>query len=152
MGDTRGSKDFKIWFLAFTCPVTSAVNMQVSLASSSSEFTEATTRFFCECGVPRLMFIDRDSALLKMVDNMEFFLQDIKGRLHAQYKMPTKLCPVQGHNFHGQVERIGRTFQDTITETGLDKARLEPLTYRTLCKLCENMYNSQTIAIRDNRS
>ena len=145
--NTRSTKDFKIWFVAYCCPVTSSVNMQVALASSADEFTEATTRFFCECGVPSLLFIDRDTALMKMVENVEFFIQNVQGKLTCQFKMPTKLCPVSGHNFHGRVERIGRTFQDTLVRTGLDKIKMDPLLYQTLCKLFENMYNSQPIAI-----
>ena len=135
-------RKFKIWLLVFSCPITTAVNTQVTLASGSDEFAEACTRFFCECGIPLKMWVDRDSAFFKMCDNITFFLQSVEGHLSHQYKMPTELCPVSGHNFHGRVERVGRTYQDTLVRTGLDKVHLHPLSWQTACKLFDNMYSS----------
>ena len=103
------------------CPLTSTVNAPVTLGTGADEFTDACTRMFCEAGTPRLLFIDRQSGLVKMTDNIEYFLSDVQGKISKVSGISTQLCPVAGHNFRRKIKRIGRTLKDTLDKTGINK-------------------------------
>lgn len=91
-----------MWILLYFCPATSTVNIQVSLGTSRDEFADASTRMFCEAGLPNLLLIDRHSGLMKMTDNVEFFVSDVQGKVSKVAGLNTQLTPVSGHNFHGK--------------------------------------------------
>ena len=55
----------KTWVLVFVCPVTRLINLQVIEKSDSSGIIEGLTRLSCEVGVPKVILIDQDSALIK---------------------------------------------------------------------------------------
>ena len=38
----------------------------------------------CECGTPALLLMNRQTGLLKMASNLDFFLADVEGKL-SQY-------------------------------------------------------------------
>ena len=139
------------YYLRLPCDIL-CQHTSLSIGSSSDELADALTRMMCECGVPKLMMMDRQTGLMKMVENIDYFLSDVQGKLSYNYGMKTNLCPVQGHNFPGKVERIGGIFQETLRASGCDKLRLDPLTWQTMAKLFDNMFNSQPIALRENRS
>ena len=128
----------KCWGLVFVCPVTRLTNIQVIEKSDNSGIIDGVTRLSCEVGVPKFILVDDDSALVKAVQEVEMTLLDTHLRLHTEYGIEFAVCPVSGHNQHGQVERKIRSIKDSLAEAGLDKMRLHATGFQTLCKLVEN--------------
>ena len=99
-------------------------------------------RLSCEIGVPKIMMVDDDSALIKAVQEVKVDLIDTKLRLQTEYGIEFEVCPVAGHNQHGHVERRIRTVQCSLEEAGLHSKRLHATGLQTLLKLIENQLNN----------
>ena len=142
--NTRGRNvlEAKCWVLVFACPVTRLLNLQVIEKSDSSGVIDAVTRLSCEVGIPKILMMDQDPALIKAMSEVEFKYQDTKLKLHEEWGIEFFTCPVSGHNQHGQVERRIRTVQESLAESGLQNKRLHATGLQTLMKLTENQLNN----------
>ena len=132
----------KCWVLVFVCPVTRLTNIQVIEKSDNSGMIDGVTRLSCEVGVPKFILVDDDSALVKAVQEVEINLLNTQLALHTEYGIEFSICPVSGHNQHGQVERKIRSIQDSLKEAGFQNKRLHATGFQTLLKLIENQLNN----------
>ena len=142
---TRNVLDAKCWVMVFVCPVSRLVNLQVIEKSDSSGMVDGITRLSCEVGVPKYMMIDGDSALVKVMKEVTFDIKDASLKLQREYGIEFSICPVAGHQQHGQVERKIRTVQSSLKEAGLHSMRLHATGLQTLLKLVENQLNNLPI-------
>ena len=132
----------KCWVLVFVCPVTRLTNIQVIEKSDNSGMIDGVTRLSCEVGVPKFILVDDDSALVKAVQEVEINLLNTQLALHTEYGIEFSICPVSGHNQHGQVERKIRSIKDSLKEAGFQNKRLHATGFQTLLKLIENQLNN----------
>ena len=141
---TRGRRVLrsKCWIMVCVCPTTRLVNMQVIEKSDSSGVMAGIIRLACEIGFPSQVYIDQDRASMCSLGNAEYDLRNLQLTLERKYGVEFKVCPVQGHNVHGQVERVIRSVQESFMDCGLLSARYHATGLQTLCKLIENQYNN----------
>ena len=142
--NTRGRNALaaKCWVLTFVCPVTRLTNLQVIEKSDHVGIVDGITRLSCEIGIPKFIMIDQDAALLKAVQGVEFDYMDTKFKLHTDWGIEFSVCPVAGHNQHGQVERRIRSVQESLNEAGLKNKKFTATGLQTLLKLVENQINN----------
>ena len=132
----------KCWVLVFACPVTRLLNLQVIEKSDSSGVVDGLTRLSCEVGIPKILLMDQDTALIKAMSEVEVNFKNLELKLHEEWGVEFFTCPVSGHNQHGQVERRIRTVQESLSEAGLESKRLHATGLQTLMKLVENQLNN----------
>ena len=142
--ETRGRKvkQSKCWIMVAVCPTTKLVNMQVVESSLTSGIMSGVIRLGCEVGLPAKMFIDQDRASMCGFRSVEFDLRNLQLTLERKYGMEFEVCPVQGHNMHGQVERVIKSVQESFVDSGLLAGRYHSTGLQTLCKIVENQYNN----------
>ena len=131
--------------LIFACPVTRLINLQVVEKKDSSGVVDGITRLACEVGIPKLLLIDKDSAIVKSMSEVEFHFQDAAFQLHREHGIEFLTCPVSGHNQNGQVERRIRTVQDSLRDAGIHSKRLHATGLQTILKLIENQINNMPL-------
>ena len=56
--------------------------------------------------------------------------------------MEFEVCPVQGHNMHGRVERVIKSVQESFEDSGLLAGRYHFTGLQMLCKIVGNQYNN----------
>ena len=141
---TRARKSIatKVHVMVFTCPVTRLVNLQVIEGEDASCILEGITRLSCEIGVPKFLMIDGDDTIKKALRELQVDLKDLEHKLHTEKGIIFDVCPVSGHNQHGQVERVIRSVQESLSDCGVDKLRLHATGLQTFLKLVENTYNN----------
>ena len=103
---------------------------------------DGVTRLYCEVGIPKVLMMDQDSALIKAMSEVEIQFKDTKLKLHQEWGIEFFTCPVSGHNQHGQVERRIMTAQESLTEAGLQSKRLHATGLQTMLKMTENQLNN----------
>ena len=81
---------------------------------------------------------------MKMTDNVEFFVSDVQGKVSKVAGLNTQLTPVSGHNFHGKVERIGRTFKESLENSGVNKLHY----LANICKDFREYLQQQVVYVR----
>ena len=142
--DTRSSKakETKNWILVGACPTTKALNIQVVDKSDSRGILEALVRLGCEASWPKLFYCDADSAILKIMRELEVDIRDMQYRLYTEHGAKFEVCPVGGHERQGLVERRIATVQSSLKEMGLDQMRIHAMGLQTMCKVVENTLNN----------
>ena len=88
------------------------------------------------------MYIDQSKAEMFALYNVEFALRSLQLQLDEKFGIDFEICPVGGHNAHGQVERVIRSIQESFDDAGFQTKRYSATALQTLCKLVENQYNS----------
>ena len=141
----RQMLECEVWILAVVCPTTRLVNLQVVEKKDAGGIICGITRLACESGMPKHIFTDQDSGIIAALTGAEVEIRDVQQKLHREYGITFTLCPVGGHNQHGQVERVIRSLQQGLDDCGLKKERLHATGLQTLCKIVENTYNSLPI-------
>ena len=136
----------KVWLCVFVCSTTGMTSIKVMEGYDATQFLLAFSRFACEAGYPKLLQADSGSQLVNGCENMVINMCDISGKLHREYGIDFKVCPVGGHNFHGRVERKIRTIKETISKTAHD-ARLSVLEWESLSAEIANSVNNLPVAI-----
>ena len=119
--------------------------MQVVESSLASGIMSGVIRLGCEVGLPAKMFIDQDRASMCGFNNAELDLSNLQLTLDTKYGIDFEVCPVQGHNMHGQVERVIKSVQESFEDSGLLTGRYHATALQTLCKIVENQYNNLPI-------
>ena len=138
----RNARQVKTWILTTVCVVTKLVNAQVVEKSDASGIMDALTRLGCEVGMPSMLLTDQDSTLMKALREAEVNLVNLKLQVYREKGIQMEVCSVGGHNEHGLVERIIRSLQESLDESGLRNQRLTATGLQTLSKLVENDYNN----------
>ena len=142
--ETRARKALAttVHVMVFACPVTRIVNLQVIEGEDASCILEGVTRLSCEIGVPKYLMIDGDDTIKKALRELQVDIKDLEHQLHTEKGIVFDVCPVSGHNQHGQVERVIRSVQESLKDCGVDKLRLHATGLQTFLKLVENTYNN----------
>ena len=142
--DTRNSKakETKNWVLVAACTTTKALNIQVVDKSDCRGILEALVRLGCEAGWPKFFYSDADSAILKIMEELNVEIRDLQYRLHAEYGAVFEVCPVGGHERQGLVGRRIATVQSSLKQMGLDTMRIHSMGLQTMCKMVENTLNN----------
>ena len=142
--DTRNSKakETKNWVLVAACTTTKALNIQVVDKSDCRGILEALIRLGCEAGWPKFFYCDADSAILKIMEELNVEIRDLQYRLHAEYGAVFEVCPVGGHERQGLVERRIATVQSSLKQMGMDTMRIHSMGLQTMCKMVENTLNN----------
>ena len=138
----RAVVEAKCYVLVTVCPVTKLVNLQVMEDKSADGVIDGITRLCCEVGVPSMMLVDKESGILKALNEAEVDIRNLDLLLHKEKGMRFKCCPVSGHNYHGLVERKIRTVQECLDKCDVDGMRLHSTGLQTFCKLVENQMNN----------
>ena len=141
----------KTWVLTTVCQVTKLVNAQVIEKSDASGILDGMTRLGCEVGVPSILLADQGSNLVKALTEVEVPLVNLKLEMYKEKGIKFEVCSVGGHNEHGLVERVIRSLQDSMEESGLKNQRLTATGLQTVCKLIENDYNNIPIGFKYSR-
>ena len=142
--ETRGRKALatEVHVMVFACPATRLVNLQVIEGKDVSCILDGITRLSCEIGIPKYLLIDDDKAITKVLREVDVDILDLKYQLHKEKGIIFDVCPVSGHNMHGQVERVIRSIQESLTDCGVQNLRLHATSLQTFLKLVENTYNN----------
>ena len=80
--------------------------MQVIAKSDSSGVMSSIIRLECEIGFPSQVYINQYRASMCSLGNAEYDLRNLQFTLERKYGVLLKVCPVQGHKLHSQVERF----------------------------------------------
>ena len=115
---------------------------------STTSFIQAITRFSTNHGFPKELLCDEGSQLVKGCQEMNIDLLDLTQKLQRNVKVQFSVCPVQGHNMHGKVERKIREINASISKT-LNNQRLSILQWETLGAAIANQINNLPLAIGD---
>ena len=137
----------KIWLLVFCCCSTSAVKIKSMDDYTTTSFIQATTRFAADHGFPKRIMCDEGSQLIKGCKEMKLNLLDLQHQL-SRSRVDFQVCPVQGHNMNGKVERKIREINNSIEKT-LQNQRLSMLQWETLAASIANQINNLPLAIGD---
>ena len=142
--ETRARKALatEVHVMVFACPVTRIVNLQVIEGKDTGCILEGVTRLSCEIGIPKYLLIDGDDAQKKAFNELEVNIRDLKYQLHKEKGIVFDVCPVSGHNQHGQVERVIKSVQESLDDCGVKNLRLHATGLQTFLKLVENTYNN----------
>ena len=151
--ETRARKALstEVHVMVFACPVTRIVNLQVIEGKDTGCILEGVTRLACEIGIPKYMLIDGDDAMRKAFSELEIDIRDLKFQLHKEKGIIFDVCPVSGHNQHGQVERVIRSVQESLNDCGVKNLRLHATGLQTFLKLVENTYNNAPLGYSHGR-
>ena len=109
---------------------------------SSADVVDAMNRFFSEMCVPKIFYIDRDSALIKVLSEGTVDLLSSNGILSRERGIVFQTCPPQGHNMHGRIERRIKMLQEALERSDMKMFKLHSLGWQTLCKRIEHDVNS----------
>ena len=120
----------KCWAMAFTCLLSKATNIQAVEGHSTPLLAQGLSRMSCEEGTPAGL------------------LPDIETHTRVRTTMDLQLCPVSGHNLHGQMEARIKTAQDTLEKVGFYKERVHATGLQTALKLIESDINSTPLPDR----
>ena len=90
---------------------------------------------------------DEGSQLVKGCKEMNLNLLDLQHQL-IKTKVDFQVCPVQGHNMKGKVERKIQEINHSI-EKSLNNQRLSILQWETLTASIANQINNLPLAIGD---
>ena len=138
---TRTSKDYKMWVLVLVCAATGTVNTQVIEGRSHDYIMCGLNRFFIECGVPKVMFPDKEGGIMKALNEGELSLQNMQGQLSRERGIYFETCAAQNHSAHGRVERKIRMLQEALTRSSIKTERLTATGWMTTLKLIERDVN-----------
>jgi len=136
----------KIWLIVFCCCSTSAIKIHVMDDYSTTAFIQAITRFASNHGFPKQLLCDEGSQLIKGCKDMNVNLRDMQQQLQRNIKVDFKVCPVQGHNMNGKVERKIREINTSI-EKSINNQRLSILQWETLTSVISNQINNLPLAV-----
>ena len=152
--DTRNSKakETKNWILVAACTTTKALNIQVVDKSDTRGILEALSRLGCEATWPKFFYCDADSAILKIMKDMNVELRNFQYQLYSEHGAIFEVCPVGGHERQGLVERRISTVQSSLKELGLATMRIHSMGLQTMCKMVENTLNNLPYGFTQARS
>ena len=138
----------KIWLIVFCCCSSTAIKIKVMDDYSTTSFIQTITRFASDYGFPKKILCDEGSQLVKGCKEMNVDLVNLKQQLQRDVKTDFQVCPVQGHNMNGKVERKIKEINKSI-EKSINNQRLSILQWETLSSAIANQINNLPLAIGD---
>ena len=133
-----GNKTYDVYMLVFGCAATGTINCQMMEGGKATDnVLDALNRFFSEACVPKIMYIDKDRALVKALSEGELELLSNDGVLSVEKGIRFETCPPQGHNVHGRIERRIGMVQVAFERSGLKGFKLTGLGWQTIAKKVE---------------
>ena len=141
----------KIWLVVFVCATTATTAIKVMENYSTSAFVQAFSRFSCDTGFPKTLLCDEGSQLVKGSESMQLKFWDIKFQLHREYGVSFEVCPVDGHNWNGRVERTIQEVKKSLYKSVANE-RLSIMQWETLSATISNSINNRPLAIRNSKS
>ena len=117
--ETRNRKviDVKCYILVFLCPTIKMVNLQVFENKSAVGVIDCVNRLGCQVGIPSHILVDKDSGIMKALDEAEVDLKDLQLLVYKENGIKFRTCPVSEHNFHGAVVRKVRAVQECLEKS-----------------------------------
>ena len=138
-----GDKTYDVYMLVFGCASTGTVNCQIMEGGKNTgNVLDALNRFFVEACVPKIFYVDKDSALLKAISEAELDVFSVDGVLSRERGITVQTCPAMGHNAHGRIERRIRMLQEAFDRSEMKRFKLHGLGWQTLAKRLEHDVNS----------
>ena len=138
-----GDKTYDIYMIVFGCAATGTINCQVlEGGKATSNMLDALNRFFAEACVPKIFFIDKDSALVKALSEGELEILSNDGTIAVEKGIKFVTCPPQGHSAHGRIERRIKMVQESFERSEMKKFKLTGLGWQTVAKRVEFDVNS----------
>ena len=109
----------KVWALAFKCPATLAVHVNVMETYSASSFVQAFTRFGSIRGYPAKLFIDQGSNLIKGIKDMDISVIDLCKQVNTKFRTSIEFqtCPAGMHQANGMIERQIKGIKEMFAAT-----------------------------------
>jgi len=107
---------------------------------STTSFLMSFTRFACDNGYPKTMYVDRGSQIVKGCQDSKISFNDLQHRLHTDVSIDFELCPVGGHNYNGKVERKIREVRSSI-DRSFSGRRLSIIQWETISSEVANSIN-----------
>ena len=95
----------KCYLIVFGCPIPRLMNLQTIETKDTESIISGLICLSCEVGTPKHFLVDKDSAILKALQEAEIPIKDVQRDLRSRIKVEFTTCPVSGHNFHGFLER-----------------------------------------------
>ena len=136
----------KIWLSLFCCTSTSTLAIKVMDDYSTPSFLMSFTRFACDNGYPKTLYVDRGSQIVKGCKDSKISFKDLQHRLHKDVSIDFELCPVGGHNYNGKVERKIREVRLSI-EKSFTGQKLSTLQWETISSEVANSINDLPLAL-----
>jgi len=138
-----GDTTYDVYMVIFACAATGAINCQVMEAGKATgNVLDVLNRFFAEACVPKLFFIDKDSAFVKALSEGELEVISVDGSVAHERGIMFHTCPAQGHSAHGRVERRIKMVQEAFDRCELKNFKLHGLGWQTVAKKVEHEVNS----------
>ena len=96
--NTRNRKvlESKVYIITFVCPTTKNVNNQVIETKSTEGIIDGLTRLGCEHGIPKYFLVDKESSIVKALQEMNVDMRDLQLKLHKESGIKFDVCPVGG--------------------------------------------------------
>ena len=117
-----GDKTYDVHMLVFGCAATGMINCQIMEGGKATmNVLDCLNRFFNEACVPKIIYIDKDSALIKALTEGELEVVSNQGILAIEKGIRFVTCPSQGHNAHGRIERIIKMVREAFTRSEMKK-------------------------------
>ena len=148
----KDAKVYKVWMMVMACVATGTVNVQLVEKEDTDGVMSGFNRFFCEATVPKIMYPDEGTQLVKAVREMEGVVLDLQYRLAEQRGIEFRTCLPQGHSAHGRVERVIRSLRESLSAANVKKERLTATGWQTVAKTIENLYNNLPLGCYYRRS
>ena len=120
----KASEAAQCWIVTFACPTTQLFNMHVFETSLANGIISAVSRLGCEIGIPKKLYINEDSAIVCGLTKVRFDKRNLQATLSSKEGIQFEICPVGGHNAHGQVERVIQSVQESFNDASLQTKRL----------------------------
>ena len=115
-----GSKTHEVYMLVFACAATGMINCQVMEGGKSTACVlDAFNRFFCESVVPKICYIDKDSAIVKVLSEGQLEIVANDGVISKQRGIKFETCSAQGHSEHGRIEARIKMIQEVFERSGV---------------------------------
>ena len=131
-----GSKLHDVYIVVFACAATGVLNVQTMEGGKIVMCVlDVLNRFFCESTVPKICYIDKDSALMKVLTEGQMHVVSNDGVVAKQRGITFKTCPAQGHNAHGRIEARIKMLQEALERSDVKGIKLHSLGWQTFSKL-----------------
>ena len=138
-----GDRTHDVYMLVFACAATGMLNCQIMEGGKNTACVLDTfNRFFHEAVVPRVCFIDRDSALVKVLSEAQLEIVSNDGIIAKQRGIEFQTCCPQGHNAHGRIEARIKMIQEAFSRSEMKSFKLHSMGWQTFAKTVEHQINS----------
>ena len=138
-----GTKSYAIYLVVFACVATGMINVQAMEGGKSVAcILDVMNRCFNEVAVPKICYVDKDSAIVKVLSDGQIQIMSNYGILAKQRGITFETCVAQGHSAHGRVEARIKMLQEALERSDMKGFRLHSLGWQTLAKILEHEVNS----------